>query len=38
MLLEVVGLGRTVIKTSEVMKSALNACSCTLNRSYFCAF
>jgi hypothetical protein len=37
-LLEVVGLGKDVAETSEAVMSALNACSRTLNSTYFCIF
>jgi hypothetical protein len=37
-LLEVVGLERNVAEASEAAMSLLNACSRTLNRTYFCIF
>lgn len=37
-LLEVVGLGKNVAEASEAVMSALNACSRTLNSTYFCIF
>jgi len=37
-LLEVACLGRNVAETSKAVISALNACSCALNRTHFCIF